>query len=117
MIKLKRVYDIPTKNDGFRILVDRLWPRGLSKDKARIDLWLKEMSPGNGLRKRFHHETGQWKEFKDRYFRELEEKEDLVRLIASKGKAKPVTLLFGAKNKDLNNAVALYEYVRTFKKT
>jgi len=117
MIKLKRVYDIPTKDDGFRILVDRLWPRGLSKDKARIDLWLKEISPSDGLRKWFHHEEGQWKEFKDRYFRELDDKKELIQFIVNKVKAEPVTLLFGAKNKDLNNAVALYEYMRTLAKT
>ncbi len=100
MIKLKRrVYEHPYQNDGAsEILVDRLWPRGLSKDKARIDLWLKEMSR-DGLRKRFHHETGQWKEFKIDTFASLRKRKDLVRLIASKSKAKPVTLLFGAKNK------------------
>lgn len=117
MINLKRVHDIPTKDDGFRIFVDLLWPRGLSKDKAKIVLWLEEISPSDDLRKWFHQETVQWKKFKDRYFRELKEKKDLVRLIANKCKVEPVTLLFGTKNKDLNNAVALYEYVRTFTKT
>lgn len=108
---------MPTAADGCRILVDRLWPRGLSKDKAGTDFWMKDISPSDGLRKWFHHELGQWSEFKNRYFRELDEKEELVQFIANKSKTKPVTLLFGAKNQDLNNAVALYEYVKTVTKT
>lgn len=116
MIRLKRAYEIPTEDDGFRILVDRLWPRGLSKDKAKIDLWMKEISPSNDLRKWFHHEVPQWNDFKDRYFRELEGKEELVRFIVSKGKTGPVTLVFGAKNKEFNNAIALYEFMKAVTK-
>lgn len=116
MIKVKRIYEIPSEDDGFRILVDRLWPRGLSKDKAKIDLWMKEVSPSDELRKWFHQEVREWNEFKNLYFRELSEKEELVRFIANKGKTGPVTLLFGAKNNEFNNAVALYEYVKTVTK-
>ncbi len=111
MIKLKRVYEPPSEKDGFRILVDRLWPRGLTKEKAGIDLWLKEIAPSNALRKWSHHDPKRWPEFKKRYFAELENNPEQVKNILSQSKGKTVTLLFGAKDTQHNNTVALSEYL------
>jgi uncharacterized protein YeaO (DUF488 family) len=112
MVKIKRIYDQPTEDDSFRILVDRLWPRGLSKKKARVDLWLKDIAPSDELRKWFAHDPQKWTEFKKRYFRELVDKKDLIQLIIKKAKETNVTLLYGAKDKEFNNAVALKGYIR-----
>lgn len=109
MILLKRVYEKPSKEDGTRILVDRLWPRGISKEKARIDSWVREIGPSDDLRKWFNHEDDKWEEFKKRYFRELASKNDLVEGI-KKNKG-TVTLVFSARNVEHNNAVALREYL------
>jgi uncharacterized protein YeaO (DUF488 family) len=84
MIKIKRIYEMPTQDDGFRILVDRLWPRGLSMDKAKVDLWLKEIAPSNDLRKWYAHDPKKWGEFKKKYFKELDLKKELVNLILKK---------------------------------
>ncbi|MCL5746798.1 MAG: DUF488 family protein [Patescibacteria group bacterium] len=108
MITLKRIYEKPEKEDGTRILVDRLWPRGISKEEAKIDLWLKDIGPSNNLRKWFNHEDFKWEEFKQKYFEELKDKKELVEQIKKQGKT--VTFLFGAKNIKHNNAVALKEY-------
>ena len=110
-IRTKRVYDKPDSNDGFRILVDRLWPRGLSKDKSKIDLWLKDIAPSSELRKWFAHDTEKWLELKEQYFRELNNKHDLIELIYNNTKLSTVTLLYGAKDERFNNAVALKEYI------
>jgi len=108
MITTKRVYEKPTKDDGFRVLVDRLWPRGLTKEKARVDLWMKEIAPSDALRKWFHHEEGEWPEFEKRYRAELKNKgtlfAELKRLEKEHGK---VTLLFGSKDEKQNQAVIL----------
>jgi uncharacterized protein YeaO (DUF488 family) len=111
MIKIKRVYDDPTKSDGVRILVDRLWPRGLSKGRAQLDLWLKDAAPSDVLRRWFGHDPARWDEFKDRYFEELANKEEAVTPIVSKAARETVTLLFGAKDEQYNNAVALKEFI------
>lgn len=113
MIEVKRVYEAADEEDGFRILVDRLWPRGLSKNEARIDLWLKEIAPSDGLRRWFAHDPKRWREFKERYFAELDRKSELVNLIVGKANEGKVTLLYGAKNEQFNNAVALKEYIET----
>ncbi len=110
MIKIKRVYDEPEKDDNFRILVDRLWPRGLSKEKAKVDLWLKDIAPSDELRKWFGHEPEKWAEFKRRYFEELKDKEEPVDLIVEKARS-GVTLLYGTKEEKYNNAHALKEYI------
>src|SRR5579863_7262194 len=107
--KVKRVYASPEDGDGFRILVDRLWPRGISKDKARIDLWLKDVAPSDDLRRRFHGEPSKWKEFVAAYDRELQEAParaaiETLREQAAEG---PVTLLYAARDEEHNNAVAL----------
>jgi uncharacterized protein YeaO (DUF488 family) len=121
LIRVQRIYDNPKGNNNdkdFRILVDRLWPRGLSKDKVKVDLWQKDIAPSNSLRKWFGHDEKKWNEFKRRYFKELDEKSDLVKMIRGKEKEKPssttattITLLYGTKEDRFNNAVALKEYL------
>ena len=113
MIKIKKIYDLPTGDDGIRILVDRLWPRGLSKENAKVDLWLKEIAPSDKLRKWFSHDPKKWTEFREKYFKELGHNKELVDLIIHKGEEGNVTLLFGAKEEKFNNAVALKEYIET----
>ena len=111
VIKVKRIYDNPRGNDTFRILVDRLWPRGLSKDEVKIDLWQKDIAPSNSLRRWFSHDERKWDEFKDRYFKELEKNDELVSTIIDRTKEEPITLLYGAKEEKFNNAMALKEYL------
>ncbi|MCZ7602819.1 MAG: DUF488 family protein [Melioribacteraceae bacterium] len=113
MIKVKRVYEEPSKDDGLRILVDRLWPRGLTKEKAKIDLWLKEVSPSNELRKWYHDNFDEWNEFKKKYKNELKDKtETVAELKQLIKKNKIVTFLYSSKNEDNNNAYALRELVK-----
>jgi uncharacterized protein YeaO (DUF488 family) len=109
MVKIKRVYDPVSPDDGKRILVDRLWPRGIKKEKAQIDEWLKEISPSNELRKWYSHDPAKWAEFKKRYKKELAEKSELLKKIKAEAKKQTVTLLFSTKELELNNAVALKE--------
>jgi uncharacterized protein YeaO (DUF488 family) len=116
LIRVERIYNNPKRNnDDYRILVDRLWPRGLSKDKVRVDLWQKEIAPSNSLRKWFGHDEKKWNEFKQRYFKELDRKNELVDMILSKVKdestSSTITLLYGTKEDRFNNAVALKEYL------
>ena len=118
LIRVQRIYDNPkgrNNNDNdFRILVDRLWPRGLSKDKVKVDLWQKDIAPSNSLRKWFGHDEKKWNEFKRRYFKELDKKSELVKMILSKVKEEEslsITLLYGTKEDRFNNAVALKEYL------
>jgi len=110
-IYIKRVYDPPGKEDGLRILVDRLWPRGLKKEKARVDGWWKEVAPSDTLRKWFDHDPDKWPEFKRRYFNELNGREDEVSKRIDEIKDQRVTFLYGAKEEVYNNAAALKEYV------
>lgn len=112
MLKTKRVYDSRSEDDGFRILVDRLWPRGVNKEKAKFDLWLKDIAPSNELRKWFAHDETRWDEFKQKYKGELAQRIGLVDLVIQRSRQGNVTLLYGAKNRSLNNAVVLYEYIR-----
>jgi len=112
-LRLKRVYEKPSPADGKRILVERLWPRGLRKDQAQIDLWLKDVAPSAELRKWYGHDPEKWKEFKARYWKELEAKSDLVADLAVECKANTVTFVFGSKEEKLNSAVALKEYIET----
>ena len=111
MIYIKRVYDksMSSDNTGYMILVDRLWPRGLAKDKVRIDLWLKDIAPSDQLRRWFGHDPAKWEAFKEKYFAELESKPELVQIIQDKAKDHSVCLLYGAKDQTHNNAVALKE--------
>jgi uncharacterized protein YeaO (DUF488 family) len=111
MIKIKRVYEKPSKDDGKRILIDRLWPRGLKKEDAQIDEWIKEIAPSNELRKWFNHDPNRWGEFKNRFFAELLGKREMVEGIINVARKATVTLLFGSKEERYNNAVALKEYI------
>ncbi len=117
MIRIKRVYDKPSRDDGKRILIDRLWPRGLTKEDAKIDEWMKDVAPSTELRKWFGHDPGKWGEFKRRFFSELRGKQDLVDGIVSAAQRGPVTLLFGSKEERYNNAVALKEYIEVRTRT
>jgi len=110
-VHIKRVYDEPEAGDGRRILVDRLWPRGLTKEKAKIDYWAKEISPSNELRKWYGHEPGKWEEFKKRYFAELGENNGAVaELLGQMGKG-PVTFVYCSTERTINNAEALKIYL------
>ena len=106
---LKRVYEPPCAGDGTRILVDRLWPRGIARDKARIDLWLKDIAPSNALRKRFHAKPDDWEAFCAAYFAELEDAaaEAAAKDLLDRLRKGPVTLLYAARDERRNNAVAL----------
>ncbi len=110
-IRTKRVYEGAEKADGFRVLIDRLWPRGLTKEKARVDLWLKDLGPSDGLRKWFGHEPAKWDEFRRRYAQELKAKGDLVAQVRERAKKGTVTLLFGSKEEKLNNVTAFKEFL------
>ncbi len=109
MIRIKRVYDPPGNEDGERVLVDRLWPRGLTRDRAQIDAWIKYIGPGTELRKWFGHDPARWGEFQKRYERELRdpEKQAVLRDLAERGRRGVVTLVFGARDELHNNAMVL----------
>jgi len=110
-IKIKRVYEKPSKEDGLRILVDRLWPRGLTKQKAAIDLWLKEIAPTTELRKWFAHDPKKWIEFRKKYLQELKENKEQVSIIKEHLKQGPVTLVYAARNEEYNEAQVLEELI------
>jgi uncharacterized protein YeaO (DUF488 family) len=110
-LNIKRVYEAPEKEDGQRILVDRLWPRGLTKEKAKIDLWLKDIAPSTELRQWFGHDPEKWKEFQKRYRAELKKNGEPVSLLKARIKKGPVTLVYGAKDEEHNDAVLLREYL------
>lgn len=113
MIKIKRIYERPNGEDGFRILVDRLWPRGLLKDKAKVNLWLREIAPSNELRKWFSHDVEKWEDFQKRYKNEVEHKEWLLHRIKQLEREKGVvTLLYSAKNEKHNNAIVLNDILQ-----
>ena len=114
-IKIKRVYAAPSTTDGRRILVDRLWPRGLSKEKAGIDFWAREISPSTELRRWYGHDPEKWSEFKAKYSKELKAKQEGVEeFLRHMGKG-TVTFLYGSKEERLNNAAALKEFVESRK--
>lgn len=111
-LKIKRVYEHPDAQDGTRILVDRLWPRGLTKAKASVDVWMKDVAPSTTLRKWFGHDPDKWAEFKTRYRAELRaNKEQVARLKTEMGKRR-VTLVYGAKDEEHNEALVLQEYLK-----
>lgn len=113
MIKIKRAYQPAEDEDGFRILVDRLWPRGISKEKAKLDLWLKDVAPSSELRKWFAHDPERWDEFQTRYEEELKDKKEILKEIKDEEKENPtVTLIYGAKDEEHNNAVVLRDFLR-----
>jgi len=108
MIRIKRVYEEPAKDDGFRVLVDRLWPRGLTKARAKVDLWMKEIAPSDALRKEFHQEEVTWPQFEKRYVSELSKKKDLLAAIRKLEKEHhTVTLIYGRNDERQNQAVVI----------
>jgi uncharacterized protein YeaO (DUF488 family) len=118
-IALKRVYEEPSGSDGFRILVDRLWPRGLTKAAARVDLWLRDLAPSNELRKWFHANPEHWKEFRQKYLAELHApaaEKALQQVYDVLERERAITLLFASKQTDQNNATVLKEFVEGMKK-
>ncbi|MDA8168479.1 MAG: DUF488 family protein [Nitrospiraceae bacterium] len=113
MVKTKRVYDAPAPDDGLRVLVDRVWPRGLTREKARVDIWIRDIAPSSGLRKWFSHDETKWEEFRKRYFSELDAMDGPVSELRNiVKKTKRVTFLFGSKEEKYNNANALIEYLK-----
>ncbi len=110
-ILLKRAYEKPSPSDGCRILVERLWPRGISKQNARIDLWCKEAAPSTPLRRWFGHDPAKWKEFKRRYFEELQTRPEALTPIRERLEIGWVTFVFASREQRFNNAVALKEYL------
>lgn len=112
MIKLKRAYEDAQPQDGRRVLVDRIWPRGVSKEKADLDDWMKEIAPSDELRKWFGHDPERWDGFRERYFEELDGKPDLLATLRDRADGHALTLVYGAKDQEHNNAVALKEYLQ-----
>ncbi|MBX8634406.1 MAG: DUF488 family protein [Candidatus Thermoplasmatota archaeon] len=110
-LKIKRIYDVPESSDGYRLLVDRLWPRGLSKEKASIDEWLRDIAPSDELRKWFSHDRERWNEFRAKYWKELEGKNTLVEAIRERAARGMVTLLYSTRETVANNAAALKEFI------
>lgn len=112
-IAIKRVYDAPARGDGRRILVDRLWPRGISKEKAKLHAWVKEVAPSNDLRKWYHHDPAKWDEFRRRYFAELDSDPAAVEALRAEMTGAKVTFLFSSREAERNNAAALREYMES----
>lgn len=111
MIKLKRIYEAPTADDGVRILVERLWPRGISKEKAQVDEWLKELAPSPELRKWFQHDPAKWQEFQNRYRKELDGNKEMVKELKRRARGKTVTFVYAARDEEHNSAVLLKKYI------
>src|SRR5512140_1897931 len=110
-IRIKRAYEAASRADGTRILVDRLWPRGLSKEKLELDAWMKELAPSNELRKRFHHDVEKWDQFQKAYFKELDSQPEQVAELRKKARGRTVTLIYAAHDEVHNNAAALKAYL------
>ncbi|MDD4247278.1 MAG: DUF488 domain-containing protein [Dysgonamonadaceae bacterium] len=106
-INIKRVYDDKSKDDGYRVFVDRLWPRGVSKEDAHFDEWMKELSPSTELRKWFDHKPERFEEFRKRYKKELQEQKEALDKLRELAKTKKITLLFAAKDTEINNAIVI----------
>lgn len=108
---VKRIYEAPAPEDGFRVLVDRLWPRGVSKEDAALGLWLPAIAPSVRLRKWFGHDGDRWEAFKESYYQELDERPDVITELFQKAAGKTITLLYAAQDERYNNAVALRDYL------
>jgi uncharacterized protein YeaO (DUF488 family) len=111
MLNLKRAYEKPDKQDGFRVLVERLWPRGLTKEAVALDLWLKDVAPSPELRRWFGHDPARWEEFRRRYGRELMDRPAAVKVLREKLREGPVTLVYGSRDQEHNAAAALKEFL------
>jgi uncharacterized protein YeaO (DUF488 family) len=116
-IRIKRVYDKPEAGDGVRILVERLWPRGLSKKEAKVDIWLKDIAPSTGLRKWFSHDPAKWEEFRIRYYRELDQNRDAVNELLGITEGGAAAFVYGSREKEYNSALALKSYIEKLVKT
>jgi uncharacterized protein YeaO (DUF488 family) len=112
MFKLKRVYEPPSSKDGLRVLVERLWPRGLTKARAAVDLWLKDVAPSPKLRGWFGHDPARWDQFQERYLDELREKRDAIKLLRQKGKKGTLTLVYAARDQEHNSALILKRFLQ-----
>lgn len=110
-VKVKRIYEAPDPDDGARVFVDRLWARGLTKEKAALDLWLKEVAPSSELRKWFSHDPDKWEEFQKRYRAELEENQEAIARLREEIQKGPVTLLYGARDQEHNEALVLKDFL------
>jgi uncharacterized protein YeaO (DUF488 family) len=110
-IQIKRIYEPPARSDGMRILVDRLWPRGVARDGARIDAWIKDVAPSDALRRWYSHDPEKWPEFRARYIVELKNNPAVIELHDMAAKSKTLTLLFAAKDNLRNNATVLHEFL------
>jgi uncharacterized protein YeaO (DUF488 family) len=110
-ICIRRAYEAPTRNDGYRILIDRVWPRGVSRGELEIDDWTRDLAPSTRLRKWFDHDPARWEEFKHRYFQELRGKKGTIRGLLERIERGRVTLVYGARDPDHNNAVALRAFL------
>ena len=110
-IKMKRVYEPPAASDGSRVLVDRLWPRGLTKEKAHVDLWLKEIAPGTELRQWFRHDPEKWKRFRGRYETELRHNAQPVEMLTKKAREGTITLMYAARDEKHNEALVLKQFL------
>jgi uncharacterized protein YeaO (DUF488 family) len=115
-IRLKRIYEPVGEQDGYRVLVDRLWPRGVSKDDAAIDLWLKEVAPSRSLRQWFNHDPKKWNEFKTRYFAELDDNRQRLKPLLEVANVNNITLVYASRDEEHNQAIALREYLETLMK-
>lgn len=111
MIQVKRAYDAASKNDGTRLLVDRMWPRGVKKEQLQLDGWIKDVAPSAELRKWFQHDPAKWDEFRRRYFRELEKNPEVWQDLPARARRGRVTLVYSAHDPEHNNAVALKEFL------
>jgi len=109
---LKRAYEVPTPADGYRVLVDRLWPRGLKREAAQLDEWLKDVAPSDELRRWFHTNPDEWDEFRRRYLAELKHFRERLRPLAERASQTPVTLVYAARDTAHNNAVVLAQYLK-----
>ncbi len=118
MIKIKRAYEKAEKEDGYRVLVDRLWPRGIAKKKLKHDEWARELSPSKELRQNFNHESSHWKEFRTKFKAQLRNKKakEEIQLLAKKARRHTVTLVYGARDQEFNNAVVLKEVIERAQK-
>jgi uncharacterized protein YeaO (DUF488 family) len=110
-IQIKRIYDSLGDDDGLRVLVDRLWPRGVKKDEAGVDVWAKELAPSTELRQWFDHDASRSSEFRSRYLTELHDKDDVARTLFEDANGRTLTLLFAARDRSCNHAVVLLDYL------
>jgi len=111
-VVIKRAYEQPTGDDGYRVLVDRLWPRGLARDDIRLDEWLKDVAPSDQLRRSFHRDETTWGEFRNRYLSELKDHRGELRRLVEISRQGRLTLIFSAKDPERNNALVLKQYLR-----